>query len=473
MVVGLEVHVQLKTKSKAFCGCSADFGAPPNANTCPICLALPGALPVLNEKAVELASRAAVALGCTLHPVSVFARKNYFYPDLPKGYQISQFDQPLATNGKLEIQTSEGKKNVGITRVHMEEDAGKSLHDRYPGETAIDLNRSGVPLIEIVSEPDMRSSAEAGAYLRSLRQILHYLRVSDVSMEEGSLRVDANVSARPKGQKELGTKTEVKNMNSFSGVEKALDFEFGRQCALLDRGEKISQQTLLWDATKGEARVSRTKEGSHDYRYFPEPDLLPLVLDKNWINEIKASVPELPADRRKRFADEYKLTPDEIDQLTGTTDLSDYFESTARASEDPKASANWVMGEVQAALNASATTLDQLRVRPADLAQLIRLIRDGLVSHAAGKKIFSIMLETGKPAAQVAHDESLLKVGDDSALSGWIDEVIREHPDEAGRYLAGEKKLQGVLVGFVMKKSGGKADPKRVNQLLMSRAGGG
>jgi aspartyl-tRNA(Asn)/glutamyl-tRNA(Gln) amidotransferase subunit B len=472
MVVGLEVHVQLKTKSKAFCGCSADFGAAPNANTCPICLGLPGALPVLNEKAVELASRAAVALGCTLHPVSVFARKNYFYPDLPKGYQISQFDQPLATNGRLEIETSEGKKLIGITRVHMEEDAGKSLHDRYPGETAIDLNRSGVPLIEIVSEPDMRSSAEAGAYLRSLRQILHYLRVSDVSMEEGSLRVDANVSARPKGQKELGTKTEVKNMNSFSGVERALDFEFARQCALLDRGGKISQQTLLWDAAKGEARVSRTKEGSHDYRYFPEPDLLPLVLDKTWIGEIRASIPELPADRKKRFAEEYRISPDEIEQLTGTTDLSDYFESTVRASEDAKASANWVMGEVQAALNASGSTLDKLRVRPADLAQLIRLIRDGLVSHAAGKKIFSIMLETGKPAAQVAHDESLLKVGDDSALSGWIDEVIREHPDEAGRYLAGEKKLQGVLVGFVMKKSGGKADPKRVNQLLMSRAGG-
>jgi aspartyl-tRNA(Asn)/glutamyl-tRNA(Gln) amidotransferase subunit B len=466
------VHVQLKTKSKAFCGCSADFGAAPNANTCPICLGLPGALPVLNEKAVELASRAAVALGCTLHPVSVFARKNYFYPDLPKGYQISQFDQPLATNGRLEIETSEGKKLIGITRVHMEEDAGKSLHDRYPGETAIDLNRSGVPLIEIVSEPDMRSSAEAGAYLRSLRQILHYLRVSDVSMEEGSLRVDANVSARPKGQKELGTKTEVKNMNSFSGVERALDFEFARQCALLDRGGKISQQTLLWDAAKGEARVSRTKEGSHDYRYFPEPDLLPLVLDKTWIGEIRASIPELPADRKKRFAEEYRISPDEIEQLTGTTDLSDYFESTVRASEDAKASANWVMGEVQAALNASGSTLDKLRVRPADLAQLIRLIRDGLVSHAAGKKIFSIMLETGKPAAQVAHDESLLKVGDDSALSGWIDEVIREHPDEAGRYLAGEKKLQGVLVGFVMKKSGGKADPKRVNQLLMSRAGG-
>ena len=473
MVVGLEVHVQLKTKSKAFCGCSADFGAAPNANTCPICLALPGALPVLNEKAVELASRAAVALGCNLHRVSVFARKNYFYPDLPKGYQISQFDQPLATKGKLEIETTAGTKQVGITRVHMEEDAGKSLHDRYPGETAIDLNRSGVPLIEIVSEPDMRSSAEAGAYLRSLRQILHYLRVSDVSMEEGSLRVDANVSARPRGQKELGTKTEVKNMNSFSGVERALDFEFARQCAVLDRGEKISQQTLLWDSTRNEARVSRTKEGSHDYRYFPEPDLLPLVLDPAWINEIKASIPELPADRKKRFAEEYKLPAEEIEQLTGTTDLSDYFEQTARGAADPKAAANWVMGEVLAALNASGTTFDQLRVRPADLSQLITMIRDGLVSHAAGKKIFALMLESGKPAAQVAHDAALLKVGDDSALTGWIDEVIAEHPDEAGRYIAGEKKLQGVLVGFVMKKSGGKADPKRVNQLLMSRAGGG
>ena len=472
MVVGLEVHVQLKTKSKAFCGCSADFGAAPNANTCPICLALPGALPVLNEKAVELASRAAVALGCTLHPVSVFARKNYFYPDLPKGYQISQFDQPLATNGKLEIVVDGAAKQIGITRVHMEEDAGKSLHDRYPGETAIDLNRSGVPLIEIVSEPDMRSSAEAGAYLRALRQILLYLRVSDVSMEEGSLRVDANVSARPVGEKGLGTKTEVKNMNSFSGVERALDFEFARQCALLDRGEKISQQTLLWDAAKGEARVSRTKEGSHDYRYFPEPDLLPLVLHKDWINEIKASIPELPADRKSRFAEEYKLSAEEIEQLTSVTDISDYFENAARDSGDPKAAANWVMGEVQAALNVSGAPLDQLRVRPADLAQLIKLIRDGLVSHAAAKKIFAIMLESGKTAAQVAHDESLLKVGDDGAISGWIDEVIREHPDESGRYLAGEKKLQGVLVGFVMKKSGGKADPKRVNKLLMSRAGG-
>ncbi len=473
MVVGLEVHVQLKTSSKAFCGCSTDFGAAPNANTCPICLALPGALPVLNEKAVELATRAAVALGCTINKVSVFARKNYFYPDLPKGYQISQFDQPLATGGSLRVDVGEGEKSIGITRVHMEEDAGKSLHDRYPGVTAIDLNRAGVPLIEIVSDPDMRSSKEAGAYLRTLRQILDYLRVSDVSMEEGSLRVDANVSARPVGQKELGTKTEVKNMNSFSGVERALDFEFARQCAMLDRGEKVSQQTLLWDAAKGEARVSRTKEGSHDYRYFPEPDLGPLVLDPKWMNEITASIPELPVDRKKRMTEEYKLSAEEVEQLTSEPALADYYENAARSSRDAKAAANWVMGEVQAAINSAGIPIESLRVRPADLAQLIKLVSDGLVSHAAAKKIFALMVETGKPAAQIAHDAALLQVGDETALSSWIDEVIAEHPEEATRYLSGERKLQGVLVGFVMKKSAGKADPNRVNQLLMSRAGAG
>ena len=473
MVVGLEVHVQLKTKSKAFCGCSTDFGAAPNVNTCPICLALPGALPVLNEKAVELATRAAVALGCTVNNVSIFARKNYFYPDLPKGYQISQFDRPLATGGNLKIDVGAGEKAIGITRVHMEEDAGKSLHDRYAGATAIDLNRAGVPLIEIVSEPDMRSSKEAGAYLRTLRQILNYLRVSDVSMEEGSLRVDANVSARPVGQKELGTKTEVKNMNSFSGVERALDFEFARQCALLERGERVSQQTLLWDAAKGEARVSRTKEGSHDYRYFPEPDLGPLVLDPRWMNEIKASIPELPVDRKKRMIEEYKLTAEDVEQLTVDPALADYFESTARDAGDAKAAANWVMGEVQAAINSAGISIESLRSRPADLAQLIKLVTQGLVSHAAAKKIFALMVETGKPAAQIAHDAALLQVGDENALSGWIDEVIAENPDEAKRYLAGERKLQGVLVGFVMKKSAGKADPKRVNQLLMARAGAG
>ncbi len=473
MVIGLEVHVQLKTRSKAFCGCSTSFGDAPNTNTCPICLALPGALPVLNEKAVELAARAALGLGCTIHPVSIFARKNYFYPDLPKGYQISQFDQPLATGGKVSINVGDVDKSVGVTRVHMEEDAGKSLHDRYPGMTAIDLNRAGVPLIEIVSEPDIRSSKEAGAYLRTLRQILQYLGVSDVSMEEGSLRVDANVSARPVGQQELGTKTEVKNMNSFSGVERAVEYEFTRQCALLERGEKVIQQTLLWDASKGEARVSRTKEGSHDYRYFPEPDLLPLILHPEWLSTIKASVPELPADRRHRFGDEYKLGSADIDKLTSLPLVSDYYEATARISEDPKAAANWVMGEVQAAVNASGMPITEFPVRPADLAQLIKLIRDGLVSHTSAKMIFTKMVDTGKPAAQIAHELSLLQVGDETALAGWIDEVLAEHPEEAKRFLAGEKKLQGVLVGHVMKKSGGKADPRRVNQLLTSRAGAG
>ena len=470
MVVGLEVHVQLRTASKAFCGCSADFGAPPNANTCPVCLALPGALPVLNAQAVTLATLAAVALGCTVNPKSVFARKNYFYPDLPKGFQISQYDRPLATGGHLAIPAADGgERRIGITRLHMEEDAGKSIHDRYSGVTAIDLNRAGVPLVEIVSEPDIRSAAEAGSYLRTLRQILQYLDVSDVSMEEGSLRVDANVSARKKGDSRLGTKTEVKNMNSFSGVERALSFEFARQCELLERGEEVTQQTLLWDAAKGEARISRTKEGSHDYRYFPEPDLRPLILDREWISQLEANIPELPAARKIRFATEYQISADEIEQITAHPDLADYYETVARAAGDGKSAANWVMGEVQAALNTRALPITQFAVRPADLAQLLNMIRDDLISHAAAKRVFGLMAENGKPPAQIAHEEGLLKVGDDAALTSWIDEAFAEHPDEAKRFVAGERKLQGVLGGFVMKKSGGRADPKRVNQLLSAR----
>jgi aspartyl-tRNA(Asn)/glutamyl-tRNA(Gln) amidotransferase subunit B len=473
MVVGLEVHVQLKTRTKAFCGCSTDFGAPPNVNTCPVCLALPGALPVLNERAVELATRAAIGLGCKVNPVSVFARKNYFYPDLPKGYQISQFDQPLATGGSVAI----GKNNkgaaiqIGITRVHMEEDAGKSIHDRYPGETAIDLNRAGVPLIEIVSEPDIRSAEAAGSYLRTLKQILQYLDVSDVSMEEGSLRVDANISVRPLGQVKLGTKTEVKNMNSFSAVERALDFEFARQCGVLDEGGKIDQHTLLWDSAKEVVRPSRTKEGSHDYRYFPDPDLRPLMLDDKWIDHTRKELPELPEARRNRLAQDFGLSVNEVEQLTSSPALSEYFEAVARASSDGRAAFNWVMGEVLATLRSSGADIHHFRVRPADLAQLLNLVRDGTISHTAAKQVFSQMVASGKPAAQVAADEGLLQVGDESAISTWVDEVLLEHPDEARRYLAGEKKLQGVLVGFVMKKSKGRADPKRVNQLLSARAG--
>jgi aspartyl-tRNA(Asn)/glutamyl-tRNA(Gln) amidotransferase subunit B len=494
MVVGLEVHVQLKTRTKAFCGCSADFGAPPNVNTCPVCLALPGALPVLNEHAVELAVRAALGLGCKINPVSVFARKNYFYPDLPKGYQISQFDQPLATGGSVIISKTESGSDVrvGITRLHMEEDAGKSIHDRFPGATAIDLNRAGVPLIEIVSEPDIRSAPGAGAYLRTLKQILQYLDVSDVSMEEGSLRVDANISVRRLGDDKLGTKTEVKNMNSFSAVEKALEGEFARQCALLDSGGKVEQQTLLWDGVRESVRLSRTKEGSHDYRYFPEPDLRPLVLDRKWIADAEKNLPELPDARRKRFteafgmgavsgsgsvaasghnATEGGISASEIEQLSATPALAEYFEAVARASGDGKAAYNWVMGEVMASVRASGEDIGRFRVRPADLAQLLNLVRDGTVSHTAAKRVFAQMVETGKPAAQVAAEEELSQVGDEAVIETWVDQVLAEHPDEAKRYLAGEKKLQGVLVGFVMKKSKGRADPKRVNQLLSARGG--
>lgn len=473
MVVGLEVHVQLKTRTKTFCGCSADFGAPPNVNTCPVCLALPGALPVLNAHAVELAVRAALGLGSTVNAVSVFARKNYFYPDLPKGYQISQFDQPLATGGSVTISKTEdgGDVRIGITRVHMEEDAGKSVHDRYTGATAIDLNRSGVPLIEIVSDPDIRNAAEAGAYLRTLKQILQYLDVSDVSMEEGSLRVDANISVRPPGQVKLGTKTEVKNVNSFSAVERALESEFERQCALIDSGGAVEQQTLLWDGALGALRPSRTKEGSHDYRYFPEPDLRPLRLDTQWIDRARKELPELPDARKQRFSKEFGVSAGEVEQLTATPALAEYFEAVARQSGDGKAAYNWVMGEVQAAVRVSGKDIGRFRVRPADLAQLLNLVRDGTISHTAAKRVFGQMVDTGKPAAQIAADEGLVQVGDEAALSTWVDEVLAEHPEEAARYLAGEKKLQGVLVGFVMKKSKGRADPKRVNQLLSSRGG--
>ena len=474
MVVGLEVHVQLRTRTKAFCNCSAEFGAPPNANTCPVCLALPGALPVLNARAVELATRAALALGCEVHLVSVFARKNYFYPDSPKGYQISQFDQPLATGGRLAIGVTESGREiaVGITRIHLEEDAGKSVHDRFPGVTAIDLNRSGVPLIEIVSEPDIRSAAEAAAYLRLLKQVLEYAAVSDVSMEEGSLRVDANVSARLRGEMRLGTRSEVKNMNSFSAVERAIEAEFARQCALLDRGEPVLQQTMLWDDVRREVRPSRAKEGSHDYRYFPEPDLPPLVLDRDWIEEQRRALPELPQDRRARYVGDYGLGDYDVDVLTTSPALADYFEGVARQHGDAKAAANWVMGEVLAVLKARGEGPDTFAVRPTDLARLLDMVRDGLVSHSAAKRIFALMVERGERPERIAEREGLLMIGDAGQLATWVDEVIAEHPAEWERLRGGERKLLGVLVGAVMRRSQGSADPRRVNQLLLERAGG-
>jgi aspartyl-tRNA(Asn)/glutamyl-tRNA(Gln) amidotransferase subunit B len=474
MVVGLEVHVHLKTRTKIFCACSTNFGAPPNANTCPVCLALPGALPVLNRHAVELAVRAAAAIGCKVQLTSVFARKNYFYPDLPKGYQISQFDKPLALDGCVRIGSlPDGSPiNIGVHRVHMEEDAGKSNHERFPAFSAVDLNRAGVPLVEIVSEPEMRSARQAEAYLVALKQILEYADVSDVNMEEGSLRVDANVSARAHGASKLGTKTEIKNHNSFSAVVRALDAEFARQCAVLDAGGKVEQQTMLWDERAGEVRPARSKEGSHDYRYFPEPDLPPLVLDQGWVDEITKAIPELPEARRERYRKSHVgLSEYDIDVLTSSVALGDFFEQVARQSGDPKTAANWMLGEVLASLKATHQTIEHFSVRPADLAALLLLVRDGTISNSAAKQVFARMVETGDPPAAIVEREGLRKVSDESALVVWIDEVVAEHPDEASRYFAGEKRLQGVLVGHVMKKSKGSADPKRVNQLLAARAG--
>jgi len=471
MVVGLEVHVQLRTRSKAFCGCSADFGAPPNVNTCPVCLALPGALPVLNRQAVTLAVRAALALHCTVHERSVFARKNYFYPDLPKGYQISQYDRPLAEGGYVEARVpgADRPRRIAITRLHMEEDAGKSIHDRYPGRTAIDLNRSGVPLIEIVSEPDMRSAAEAGAYLRTLKQILEYAHVSDVSMEEGSLRVDANVSARPRGSPTLGTKTEVKNVNSFSAVERALQAEFQRQCGVLAAGGRVQQLTMLWDGARGSVRPARSKEESHDYRYFPDPDLPPLVLEASEIRHVRDTMPELPDALRQRLATHYSLGADQIEMLMASPGLVAYFEGVARVHGDARVAANWVMGEVSGALNDDAIPIERFTVRAEDLAGLLDMIRAGTVSQTAAKSVFATMRRTGEPAALVARLAGLTQVNDEAQLSAWLDEVFAEMPSETARFLAGEGKLTGVLVGAVMKKSRGSADPRRVNQMLAAR----
>jgi len=468
MVVGLEVHVQLKTRSKAFCACSADFGAPPNVNTCPVCLALPGALPSINAEAVKLALRAAIALECTVNLTSVFARKNYFYPDLPKGYQISQFDQPLAVHGTLHARMpgETAVRDIAITRLHMEEDAGKSVHDRYPHMTAIDLNRAGVPLVEIVSEPDMRSATEAGAYLRTLRQILEYAGVSDVSMEEGSLRVDANVSARLHGATKLGTKTEVKNVNSFSAVERSLQSEFERQCAALDRGETIRQETMLWDAASGSVRPARSKEESHDYRYFPDPDLPPLVFDREYVDHLRNTLPELPQHVRDRFGGEYGLNDAELDAVTADSGMVAYFEGVARAHGDARSAAKWIMGELAAALNETGATINDFPVRPANLAELLDMIRDGKLSHTAAKSVFTSMRTSGKSASVVAAEMSVTQVGDDSMIELWINEAFDEFPAETARFRAGEKKLVGVLVGAVMKKSKGRADPRKVNALL-------
>jgi aspartyl-tRNA(Asn)/glutamyl-tRNA(Gln) amidotransferase subunit B len=462
-VIGLETHVQLRTVSKMFCGCSTAFGAPPNTQVCPVCLGLPGALPAANGEAIRLAVRAALALGCTVHAKSVFARKNYFYPDLPKGYQISQHDQPLATGGLLSyLSPDRGVVNATIVRLHVEEDAGKSIHDRFAKATAVDLNRSGVPLIEIVGGPDLRSPAEARAYLQTLKQLLEYIGISDCDMEKGSLRVDANVSVRRAGEP-LGTRTEVKNINSFAYVEKALGVERDRQVALRETGGAVVQQTMLYDAKDSTVRPQRSKEESHDYRYFPEPDLPPLVLTPEFVAEQQSALPELPGAKRERFAQSYGLSREHAAVVSGTRAIADYFEQVTKISTDPQASANWVMTEALADAKAHD---DQLRVPPAALAQIIALVKGGTLSHQAAKRVFSEVAAKGGDPRAVAEALGLVQVADTNVVAGWVTDVLGAHAPEVGRYKSGETKLMAFFVGQVMRASKGKADPKLAQRVL-------
>ena len=474
-VIGLEVHVQLATASKIFCGCATRYGAPPNTQVCPICLGYPGALPVLTAGAVELAARAALALGCEIHPRSIFARKHYFYPDLPKGYQISQYDQPLATRGVLEIRRDDGSvKSIGITRVHLEEDAGKSTHG--PDGTRVDFNRCGLPLIEIVSEPELASPREAYLYLTALKRALEYLEVSDCNMEEGSLRCDANVSLRPQGESRLGTKTEVKNVNSFRYVEAALTFEIERQAALLGRGEAVVHETLLWDSGRGEARPMRSKEQSHDYRYFPEPDLEPLDLDPARIEGLRSELPESPAARAERFASGYGIPAYDAGVLTATRPLADWFEAAAAAFDDPKEVSNWVMGEVLRLANERGETValspEPRPLAPAALAGLLALKAEGAISGSVAKEVLAVMVETGKGAAEIVRERGLEQVSDADALAAEVDAVIATHPDEVAAFRGGKQGLIGFFVGQVMKRTGGQANPELVNRILREKLAG-
>jgi aspartyl-tRNA(Asn)/glutamyl-tRNA(Gln) amidotransferase subunit B len=463
-IIGLETHVQLRTKSKMFCGCSAAFGAPPNTQVCPVCLGLPGALPTANGAAIGLAVRGALALGCTVHPKSVFARKNYFYPDLPKGYQISQFDQPLATNGLLSFLSAErGVVSATIVRLHIEEDAGKSIHDRFAKATAVDLNRAGVPLVEIVGGPDLRSPAEARAYLQTLKQLLEYIGISDCDMEKGSLRVDANVSVRRAGETALNTRTEVKNINSFAFVEKALTVERDRQIALVESGGTVTQQTMLYDSKENSVRPQRSKEESHDYRYFPEPDLPALILTPEFVAEQQSELPELPGAKRDRFVATYGLSKEHATVVTATRAVADYFETVAKTSAEPQHAANWVMTE---ALADAKDHGDQLRVSPDALSQIIGLVKGGTLSHQAAKRVFAEVAAKGGDPRSVAESLGVIQVGDTNVVAAWVTDVLGAHAPEVGRYKNGETKLMAFFVGQVMRASKGKADPKLAQRVL-------
>ena len=473
-VIGLEVHAQLLTDSKIFCKCSTKFGKDPNENTCPVCLGLPGSLPVLNKKVVEYTMKVAMATECKIAPYSVFARKNYFYPDLPKGYQISQFELPIAEHGNIHVDLDDTKKVIGITRIHMEEDAGKSIHEGVGVDTNhshVDLNRTGVPLIEIVSEPDIRSPKEAAAYLKKLRQILVYLDVCDGNMEEGSLRCDANVSVRPVGETKLGTKSELKNMNSFKFIEKALDYEVKRQIHAIKNGEEIVQETRLYDVNKGVTVSMRTKEHAHDYRYFPDPDLVPLRIDEKWIEEVKGTLCELPDEKIERFVKQYHIPEYDAEVLSSSKQLAAYYEETVKCINEPKAVSNWIMGDVLREIKNDNIGITECPVTPDMLAEMIKLINDGTISSKIAKTVFEEMYKTKKMPGEIVKEKGLVQVTDTSAIEKMIDDVIAANPNQYEQYKAGKDKLFGFFVGQVMKLSKGKANPKMVNEILRAKLG--
>jgi aspartyl-tRNA(Asn)/glutamyl-tRNA(Gln) amidotransferase subunit B len=473
-VIGLEVHVQLATRTKIFCACATGFGAPPNTNVCPVCMGLPGALPVLNRDAVEKAVAAALALHCQVPPRSIFARKNYFYPDLPKGYQISQYDQPLAEHGYVDIVLNDQPKRIGVTRVHMEDDAGKSVHDGFRDSdrySYVDLNRSGTPLIEIVSEPDMRSSDEAYAYLTELKQVMQYIGVSDCDMEKGQLRCDANVSVMLKGASKFGTKAEVKNLNSFRFLKLALDYEIQRQVALIESGGLVKQETRLYNVDTGETVGMRSKEEAHDYRYFPEPDLVPLTVSEAWLNEIKAKMPELPADKRARFTGEYGLREYDAQVLTQTRDISEFYETVVRVSGDPKAAANWVSGDLLGMLKAEGREITESPVPADKFGELVGLVVKGELTGKLAKEILPKMAATGDSARAIMEREGLKQISDSSALEKIVDEVIAANPRQVEQYKGGKTTVIGFFVGQVMKASRGQANPNTVQEILKAKLG--
>lgn len=471
-IIGLEVHVQLKTKSKLFCGCSTEFGAPANTHTCPVCTGMPGILPVVNKKAVEYAIKSALALNCGVASRSIFARKNYFYPDLPKNYQISQYEQPLAQNGYLEIRTDSGRRRVGITRINLEEDAGKLLHyigSREIDGSLVDFNRCGVPLLEIVSSPDIKSPEEAYSYLTTLKNILRYLEVSDCDMEKGSLRCDANASVRFVGEKELGVKAEVKNMNSFKAIQKALEYEVNRQIKALENGQRIVQETRLWDERRERTSPMRSKEEAHDYRYFPEPDLVPLIVEEEWIEKVRRTIPELPGRRRERLVREYGLSEYDAGVLTAEKALANYFEQVVKLYSNPKAVTNWVMVELLGRLNAVNREVEESPVSPGQLAELLKLMEKGTISGKIAKTVFEEMFDTGKNPQVIVEEKKLVQITDEKGIGKVVEEVLKENPGAVEEYRKGKEKALGHLVGQVMRKTQGKANPQLVNKILKEK----